>query len=500
MNSYYHGEPLRIGNATQLFIDDGMIEDRWRLQRVLQQPDKFVKNPIIVRDKPWESDMTQCASVVWDEAYGRYRMWYLGFCLSNYYYGSGPVSYVCYAESDDGYNWEKPLTDRFPFGKYKKTNIVYWGTHDQGTYVFNTDPDAVVTRLQVADKSQVFVDEKDPDPARRYKMISTEGRPRPDLNEVHTGVQLVCSPDGFHWSLAGDRALYDYCSDCLNHVVRDEKNDQWIMYCRPTIWHSGRQHGPRNIRRRVAAMTSKDLVNWDYPRVVMYPDEYDTPDYDHVLVFPYGDQFLMLYGAMEGDTTATWELRLATSRDGFHWERYHTRETYLGSGAPGSWDMGILPSTVPIRQDERLLLYYSGFNRGQEEQGDFMAAIGLATIKLDRFVEQRARDVTGYLLTKEFIFEGNTLRVNCELDKRTSRNPRLRVEILRHPPHGQHWGFQQAYEGFSLDDCDPLCIDHTEAVVTWRGSKNLSALRGKPVYLRFELEDMGLYAFRVSEE
>ena len=65
-------------------------------------------------------------------------------------------------------------------------------------------------------------------------------------------------------------------------------------------------------------MTSEDLVQWSYPRVVCYPDEYDLPDYDHVLVFPYGNIFVMFYGAMEGDTTGRWELRLATSSDGFH--------------------------------------------------------------------------------------------------------------------------------------------------------------------------------------
>jgi len=108
MKDYFKGNPLHIGTETQLLIDDTIIEDRWRLTRVLHRPDKFARNPILVADKPWESGMLHGANVIWDEAYGRYRMWYLCFNNSNYYYGSGPVTYVAYAESDDGYNWEKP--------------------------------------------------------------------------------------------------------------------------------------------------------------------------------------------------------------------------------------------------------------------------------------------------------------------------------------------------------------------------------------------------------
>jgi hypothetical protein len=317
------------------------------------------------------------------------------------------------------------------------------------------------------------------------------------------GVEMSCSPDGIHWKLAGDKPLLDHSSDCKNHVVWDERNQQWLMYCRPPVWHSGRQHNGRNIRRRVAVMTSKDFLNWTYPRTVLVPDEYDTPDYDHVQVFRYGNMFLMLYGAMEGDTTGRWELRLATSQDGFHWERYHTRETYLARGPEGSFDGGgILPSCEPIRQGEHLLLYYSAFLRGQEEQGDFSGSIGLATIKMDRFVEQRAGETPAYLLTREFILEGKSLHVNVECHKSTNLavRPRLRVEILRHPRHGEHWHYKEAYDGFSLDDCDPLSIDHTDAKVTWKGKSDLSPLAGKPVYVRFELQNMGIFSFRVAKE
>ena len=36
--------------------------------------------------------------------------------------------------------------------------------------------------------------------------------------------------------------------------------------------------------------------------------------------------------------------------------------------------------------------------------------------------------------------------------------------------------------------------------MTWNGSPDLSALVGKPVYLRFEIVNMGLFSFRVAQE
>jgi hypothetical protein len=250
----------------------------------------------------------------------------------------------------------------------------------------------------------------------------------------------------------------------------------------------------------VAMMTSEDFLTWSYPRTVLYPDEYDLPDYDHIHVFPYGNVYIMLIGAMEGEETGRDEWRLATSPDGVHWERYHTRETFLPRGGDGAWDRGsIVHPSAPVRQGNDLLFYYTGGSQGQHEQGVGQYGIGVARLKADRFVGQWGGDEPGYLLTKEFLLEGNRLFVNVERDMRPYHHPRLRVEILRHPPMGGHHSFNEVYDGFSLDDRDPLAIDHTDTPVTWHGNLDLSALAGKPVYLRFEISHAGLYAFRVGK-
>jgi hypothetical protein len=120
-DAYFRGEPLRIGQETQLLIDDTVVEDRWRLTRVMHRPDKWPHNPVVLADKPWESD--------------------------------------------DGYHREKPLFDHCPFGRWKRTNIVYYGTWDQGPWYGSDDPELKRRRIRVVDKSQPFRDEGDPAPS-----------------------------------------------------------------------------------------------------------------------------------------------------------------------------------------------------------------------------------------------------------------------------------------------------------------------------------------------
>ena len=486
---YFTGEPLRIGNETQLLIDDHVIEDRWRLTRVLHRPEKFLRNPILVRDKPWEGDGTSRPYVMWDDEYGRYRMWYQCFSMSNYFGAGGPPYHVCYAESDDGIEWTKPLLDVCEYGDFEKTNVVYCGTFRnrvQGVQVLKTPEDA--------------------DPNRRYKMVCVESRPLDGA--FQSGVSVAYSPDGLKWTLPEGPHLLDYHSDCYNHVVYDPDRRRWILYCRPIhMFATGRSSwdppggapGTRHQKRRVAAMTSEDFERWSYPRTVMYPDERDTPDYDSCRVFRYGGQFLMFYSAMEGDDRATNEGRLASSRDGFHWERFYSRESYLGRGREGDWDAGQVVPGSPVRQGENLLIYYTGTNKPQYDSGG-QGGVGLAMTKLDRFVEQRAGDEPGYLLTREFILEGNRLRLNTAMESMTYTKQGIRVAVVRRPPIGRHHDFEKDIEGFTLEDCDPLVCDRIDVQVTWKGSADLSALMGQPIYLRFEIQNMGLFSFQLDRE
>lgn len=128
------------------------------------------------------------------------------------------------------------------------------------------------------------------------------------------------------------------------------------------------------------------------------------------------------------------------------------------------------------------------------------SGIGVAVLKPDRFVEQRAGDEPGFLITREFVLEAPYLRVNVGRLRLQYRDQYVRVEIARHPPLGGHSGFRTPYEGFSFADCDPIRENGTDVPVSWKGQNDLTALLGQPVYLRFEIRNMGIFSFRLMRD
>jgi hypothetical protein len=101
-------------------------------------------------------------------------------------------------------------------------------------------------------------------------------------------------------------------------------------------------------------------------------------------------------------------------------------------------------------------------------------------------VEQYADGTGGWLLTREFLLEGDALQINGRA------RGSLTVELAEYPG--------QAIPGFSLADCDPITGDHPARIVTWRGgNSDLSALRGRPIYVRFHLKEAGLFSFAVRD-
>ncbi len=117
--AYWRGEPLHIGNQTQLLVDDYIVEDRWKLTRRVGNVLKSLRNPVIVRDEPWEAAVGDNPCVLYDARLHKFRMWYGNFSLTNYFTHNGPSYYMAYAESDDGVNWIKPRLEGFPFGGYR---------------------------------------------------------------------------------------------------------------------------------------------------------------------------------------------------------------------------------------------------------------------------------------------------------------------------------------------------------------------------------------------
>ena len=481
-DNYYADQPLSIGNELHPLIDDALIEDRWNLPRVLAVPEKYLRNPVLMADEPWEGDGVQGATVLYDG--GRYRMWYTADTnAAGQAVGMGR-RVVSYAESKNGLHWTKPQLDVHTYAEFGKTNVVYGGSDG----------------LSIG-SHQVFIDQQESNPDQRYKMITLD-----------KGVRLATSPDGLHWR-RDEQAILDFHSDCYNNVVYDPFRHRWILYGRPNFWftisgvrnsvrRSDGSMGNRHTRRKVFASTSTDLKQWSYPRTVMYPDERDFSDYDDCHVFRVGRTFVMLYSAMHDETGYANEVRLATSGDGLHWQRHHTREPFIPRGREGDWDAGMTYMTSePVPRGDQALIYYTGAAKPQS-QHSMMRGIGVTVTRPGRFVALQAGNEPGYVVTREFKLEGNRLRVNLLYHSQPFKDHYLRAEFVHRPdtPHG-HGGFNPALEGFGLGDCDPVnWVDSHQALVKWNGNPDLSKITGQNVYLRFEVRNMSLFGFQITKE
>ena len=93
-------ETVTVGTTPELFVDDHLVGSLDGLKRVVQQPRRVSRHPILTAEHPWEGRALQMPCVLWDPLQKIFHM---------YYWAAGKnVTYTCYARSKDGTRWKKP--------------------------------------------------------------------------------------------------------------------------------------------------------------------------------------------------------------------------------------------------------------------------------------------------------------------------------------------------------------------------------------------------------
>ncbi len=146
--------------------------------------------------------------------------------------------------------------------------------------------------------------------------------------------------------------------------------------------------------------------------------------------------------------------------------RYRARE--LRNGAKSNF-LPIYPATIVSFQ----------FTSRRPITKALAAAFAASSIAPDGFVSAHANE--GTLVTKPFTFKGSELVLNI-----LSRGE-TRAELQD--------ATGNVLPGFALNDCTPITADSIEHVVIWKGGP-LSTHSGKPVQLRFVLQDADLFALQ----
>ncbi len=497
--AYFSGEPLQIGNRLQFFFDDYIVEDKYGLKQVLGPVTKYEGNPVFASGKaPWvngDSISTGALThVIYDPQEQLFKGWYLAYRQEESHNYS-----TLYAESKDGFTWEKPALDFFRMDN-KRTNIVI---HDDN---------------ETALLEEVKLDTLATDPNRRYMGLVKMVPP----GEKTRCIVLMYSPDGKKWTLAPDPILFHGASDGSYSLVKDEHQDRWMLYRRPatnaliraeeglySIHPMRPEKKGLNIKRRFGVTISKDLKNWTYPRGIQMLDDTDEiqnilgnkMDIDWATVTLYKGMFIGFLHLMDNLAVSRPENNhLMWSRDGLRWNRLPDKPHFIENGSPGEWDAGSILSISPVPDGDKIRIYYAGNNVPQAETRIPRAYnTGLAFMDKDRFVGLQAGPEGGYLLTREFILEGDQLLINFRSQVKTPPahwGGQIKAEIIQAPSDQVA---ATPIRGFSLADCNPVTVrEGDNHMVTWKNASDLSALKGKKVYIRFYLQNTTLYSFKMA--
>jgi hypothetical protein len=100
----------------------------------------------------------------------------------------------------------------------------------------------------------------------------------------------------------------------------------------------------------------------------------------------------------------------------------------------------------------------------------------LATIRKDRWAGYEA-SVEGTIETTSVKCEGPNLYICADVKE----GGRVRAEVID-------------ADGLSLNDCQPVSTDISDGKITWSG-KDLGALTGSRIKLRFKLNNATIYSF-----
>lgn len=480
-------DAVYIGSRLELLVD------RHLLQSVaggaglrLHQP---VRREIVFEtEAPWEGNACGYASLV--RAENTWRIYY----HTLHYRHSGPPAqaleehppYLCYIESDDGLHWQRPEVGLFMVAGSRANNIVLV---PEAVEAFGGDP---------AHTAVLYDENPDCPPQERYKVVILGSKPK--------GLFVLGSGDGQRFTpLSATPAITEGAFDSQNLMFWDPVRGEYREY------HREFADGIRGIM----TSTSADPLHFPPPQWLAYPgapiEQLYTnqvmpyPRAPHLFIgFParyvereQEDPLYALPGLEERLARAKSHPRYGTtvtdtvfmsSRDGLSFNRWpeafirpgpRERESWVYGDNYTCWGLLETPSVTEDAPPELSLYASDGYWEGTS------VSFRRYSLRLDGFVSVNAPLSGGEIVTRPLIFDGGNLALNVE----TSAAGGVQVEVQ--DANGR------PIEGYTLADCPAICCDRIGHIVRWKGNGgDLRPLAGKPVRLRFSLNDADLYAFR----
>ncbi len=446
--------------ATIAFPDDFALQKTRQLKRRY-----FTTQPIDASEYFDERYVFTYTSIAYCPEVERYRMWYNINHVVCEIGNQNEHFLLALAESEDAVCWR-------PCAGPDGSNVVFSGRD-------NSIHGAMVMR-----------DAADPDPSRRYKCAAS-------MDGIHGNQTLVAgivatSPDGIRWDERDCRYQWGMdMSDAYNSIFFNPVLGEYQVIMRTTC-----------TDRRIATRTSRDLVHWSPPRIILTPDCWDPPcsEFYGMSVFPadgifYG--FLWVFDTdLEDSDRVPWKFsgsvysELVYSYDGLNWLRTHRKAVDLAPpGEYGSTD-NYLFNTCVAKEGERWLTAgafpCTGHGDGlyREHQSDRansarMISHKICAIKPGRFCGLQSIGNHGFLRAKKIFLKQGDLTFNV-----AAPHGGMRVQLT------DLW--YRPVPGFTFEDSVPFRGDELAWKPCWK-ERRVGELAGKAFGIEVELQAGILY-------
>ena len=418
---------------------------------------------ILSVETDWEVEKgIQFFSVIKSGRDGKYRLWYQsGFKVEAH---AGEIiidnavqgvwrKVVCYAESDDGVHWVRPELNLFLSRTFPGNNIVL----DWEGYMLECP--------------SVIEDVDDPDESRRYKMLVYHLDHR---DQAVTGGCLFFSPDGIHFTFSG-QTFPSQDAECLWY---DPIHKRYLAFLKE-------RYGEQRIRM---LSYSTDCETWTEPHVVFQPDAGDNKgtNFYQQSAFTFCGRCMGFLNVYDVTTQMSW-LELVESPDGLSWHRMPAKTAVLRQGNFGSIDGGGIYCGLsePVVEGDKTWVYYyaaphphdSGYS---EKARHLKQCIARAFFPTGRLVGQQT-ERGGFFASLPVACPGGDLQLNLKCANE------VRVELMNP-------GYSGPIEGFTADDCVPLCGDDQAAAVRWKHGRTLDELKGRYLKIRISGDNMKVFS------
>ena len=458
-----------LGSRRELFVDRFLISEMHGTELRMQTP--VDRGMVVAYDKPWEGLFCAYATVLHDR--DRYRLYFRGLPTAKQEEKNGTVT--CYAESPDGIHWNKPELGLIEVNGSTRNNVIL------ADPAFSSD-------------FSPLIDTRPGVPAEeRYKALA---------GTMRTGLVAFVSADGIHWRKLREEPVLPKTKqpsfDSQNLAFWSEAEGRYVCYFR-----TFKQVPGKGRIRWISRTTSKDFLNWEPPVEMSFGD---APA-EHLYVnqtSPYfraphlyisiaarfwpgrrviTDEQAAAIGVDPGYYNDDSDAVFFTSRGGNRYDRTFL-ESFVRPGiGPQNWvSRTNYPALNVVQTGPAEMSVYINRNYGQPT-----AHLNRYSMRLDGFAAVHAPYAGGEMRTKPLRFRGRMLELNYS----TSAAGSVRVEI-------QDAG-GKPLPGFALEDCPEIIGDEIGRVVAWKSGKDVSALAGKTVRLRFVMRDADLFAMQFHD-